>query len=49
MDIPLLMLKKKMNKEIREIFQYEAGVDPEATPPLLSFKVEEERIEEKEW
>lgn len=49
MDIPLLMLKKKMNKEIKEIFQYEAGVDPEATPPLLSFKVEEENIKEREW
>lgn len=49
MDIPLLLLKKKMNKEIKDIFQYEAGVDPEATPPLLSFKAEEENIKEREW
>ncbi|MCK9294686.1 MAG: 4Fe-4S dicluster domain-containing protein [Desulfobulbaceae bacterium] len=49
MDIPLLLLKKKMNKEIKELFQYEAGVDPEATPPLLSFKMEEENIKEREW
>lgn len=48
-DIPVLMLKQKMNKEIRDIFQYEAGVDPEVTPPLLSFKMEEENITEKEW
>lgn len=48
-DIPVLLLKQKINKEIRDIFQYEAGVDPEATPPLLSFKMEEENIIEKEW
>ncbi len=48
-DIPVLMFKQKMNKEIRDIFQYEAGVDPDVTPPLLSFKMEEENITEKEW
>ncbi len=48
-DIPVLMLKQKMNKEIKDIFQYEAGVDPKVTPPLLSFKMEEENITEKEW
>ncbi|MBU0943416.1 MAG: 4Fe-4S dicluster domain-containing protein [Proteobacteria bacterium] len=48
-DIPVLMLKQKMNKEIRDIFKYEAGVDPEETPPLLSFKMEEENITEKDW
>lgn len=49
MDIPILLLKKKMNKEIKEIFHYEAGIDPEAIPPLLSFKNEEETIREREW
>lgn len=48
-DIPVLMFKQKMNKEIRDTFQYEAGVDPEATPPLLSFKMKEENITEKVW
>lgn len=48
-DIPVLLLKQKMNKEIRDTFQYEAGVDPEATPPLLSFKIEEENITERQW
>lgn len=48
-DIPVLMLKQKMNKEVRDIFKYEAGVDPENTPPLLSFKMEEENITEKDW
>ena len=49
MDIPVLMFKQKMNKEVREIFNYEAGIDPEDTPPLLSFKMEEENIKEKDW
>jgi len=48
-DIPVLLFKQKMNKEIRDIFHYEAGVDPEATPPLLSFKMKEENITEKVW
>jgi formate dehydrogenase (coenzyme F420) beta subunit len=48
-DIPVLMLKQKMNKEVRDIFKYEAGVNPEDTPPLLSFKMEEENITEKDW
>lgn len=48
-DIPILMLKKKFNKEIKEVFDYEAGVDLEATPPLLTFKNEEQKIKEKDW
>lgn len=47
--IPLLALKRKLNKEIRELFAYEAGVDPNACPPLQSFKVEEENINERGW
>lgn len=48
-DIPLVRLKKKINKEIKELFDYQAGIDPEATPPLLAFKVEEQNIREREW
>lgn len=48
-DIPLLALKRKLNKEIRELFDYEAGVDPRAMPPLLSFQVEEKNINERGW
>jgi L-lactate utilization protein LutB len=48
-DIPILMLKKKLNKEIKAVFDYEAGVDSEATPPLLTFKGEEQKIKEKDW
>ncbi len=48
-DIPILALKRKLNKEIRALFDYEAGVDPQAVPPLLSFQVEEKNINERGW
>jgi ferredoxin len=48
-DIPILAFKRKLNKEIKELFDYDAGVDPEAVPPLLSFQVEEENINERGW
>lgn len=48
-DIPILALKRKLNKEIRELFDFEAGVDPQAAAPLLSFQVEEKNINERGW
>ncbi len=47
MGIPLLELKRHMNKVIQELFEYRAGIDPEAVPPLLSFQAEEKNIEER--
>jgi ferredoxin len=49
MDIPILTFKRKLNKEIMELFGYEAGLDPEATPPLYTFQVEEAKIKERGW
>ena len=49
MDIPILSIRQKLNREIKELFDYEAGVDPEAVPPLLTFKVEEANIIERGW
>jgi ferredoxin len=49
MSIPLLLLRRKMNKEIDELFDYKAGTRVDATPPLLAFKVEEEKINERGW
>ena len=48
MDIPLGKLKKKINMDMRELFDYVPGVRPEDKPPLYTFKVEEEKIEEHE-
>lgn len=49
MDIPVLALKKHLNRAIRDLFDYQAGVDPQAIPPLLQFKVEELKIKERGW
>jgi len=48
MDIPLGKLKKKINMDMLELFGYQPGVNREDKPPLYTFKVEEERIEEHE-
>ncbi len=49
MDIPLMLLRQQMNKGVRDIFGYEAGLDPQGKPPLLTFKMEEDNIPEREW
>ena len=47
MGIPILLLKRKMNKELKEIFGYEAGVSTEAVPPLHTFLMEEDKIKDR--
>ncbi len=47
--IPLLLLKRKLNKEIEELFDYKAGTLIDSTPPLQAFKVEEDNINERGW
>ena len=46
MGIPLMKLKKKINMDMLDLFGYVAGADPDEKPPLYTFKVDEERIEE---
>ncbi len=48
MNIPLGKLKKKINMDMKELFDYAPGVNPDDKPPLYTFKVEEEKIEEHE-
>ena len=38
MDIPLMELNKKIEREIRNMFEYEAGIDAEEKPLLAMFK-----------
>lgn len=45
-NIPVLALKQWMNRSVRDLFDYRAGMDVEAVPPLLSFAVEEKNIKE---
>ena len=46
MGIPVNMLKKKINRDMKKLFAYEPGVKPEDKPPLFTFNVEEKKIEE---
>ncbi|MBU4174908.1 MAG: 4Fe-4S dicluster domain-containing protein [Actinobacteria bacterium] len=36
-DIPLMTLNRRMTRDIKEMFDYEPGVDPEAEPLLASY------------
>ena len=38
MDIPLMEINKKLEKDVKELFDYEAGIDSEAEPLLAAFK-----------
>jgi ferredoxin len=48
MGLPILLMRRKLNREIKELFGYEAGIDPTAVPPLATFAIEEEKIVERE-
>lgn len=48
-DIPILALRRKMDRVIRELFDYQAGLDSKAVPPLFTFQVEETNIKERKW
>lgn len=47
MGIPVGLLKMQMNKIVEELFDYKAGTDSKATPPLLTFEAIEKHIREK--
>lgn len=48
MEIPVAKIKKKIGMEIKELFDYVPGINPEDTPPMYTFKVEEAKIKEHE-
>jgi formate hydrogenlyase subunit 6/NADH:ubiquinone oxidoreductase subunit I len=48
MDIPVAKIKKKISMDLKELFNYEAGMNPDDTPPLYTFKIEEATIKEHE-
>ena len=47
MGIPILLLKRMMNRELKELFNYQAGVNLDAVPPLHTFLMEEDRIKDR--
>ncbi len=46
MEIPVAKLKKKINKEMKALFDYTPGVNPEDKPPMYVFNVDEAKIKE---
>ncbi|MBQ9104818.1 MAG: hydrogenase iron-sulfur subunit [Mailhella sp.] len=48
MDIPVFALKQQFGRMIKKIFGFGAGLDVNATPPLLTYQVEEPTIKERE-
>lgn len=46
MGIPVNKLKRKINLDMKELFGYEPGINPEDKPPLYTFKVDEVTIKE---
>ncbi|WP_419787048.1 4Fe-4S dicluster domain-containing protein [Pseudodesulfovibrio sp.] len=49
MDLPIMTLKQVLNRNIKDIFDYQAGMDPDQTPPLFEFREQEKNIKEREW
>jgi len=47
--IPILALRTKMGQVIHQLFDYQAGVDATAIPPLFTFQAEEANINERGW
>lgn len=46
MNIPVPKLKKKINKEMKQLFNYEPGVKVDEKPPMYIFDVDEVTIKE---
>ena len=42
MNIPLSRLYKKVQKDIAELFDYEAGIELDEVPPLVSFELDDQ-------
>ncbi|NWF77730.1 MAG: 4Fe-4S binding protein [Chloroflexi bacterium] len=40
-DIPLSLLNRKLEKDVKELFAFQAGLDPEEPPPFATFRKEE--------
>lgn len=41
MEIPLAYLTQKLNQEIKDLYGFETGIEPEAAPPLSTFNPED--------
>ncbi|GFM38059.1 4Fe-4S dicluster domain-containing protein [Desulfovibrio psychrotolerans] len=48
MGIPVLAMKQALNRRIKHLFDYQAGMDAQSTPPLFMFRQQEENIKERD-
>jgi hypothetical protein len=39
MEIRLAYLTQKLSQDVKELFEFETGVDSEAPPPLSTFEI----------
>jgi hypothetical protein len=39
MEIRIGYLNQKLSQDVKELFAFETGVDPEAPPPLSTFEI----------
>lgn len=46
MGIPVNKLKRKINMDMKDLFDYEPGVNPDDKPPMYTFNVDELKIKE---
>ena len=46
MGIPVNKLKRKINVDMKELYNYVPGINPEEKPPLFTFNVDEATIKE---
>ncbi len=46
MEIPVAKIKKKIGMELKQLFNYIPGINPDDIPPMYTFKVDEVTIEE---
>ncbi len=47
--IPVGLFKRTLGRAALNLFDYKAGTDPEAVPPLQTFAMEEPAIKERDW
>jgi len=48
-DIPLSLLNRKLEKDVKELFAFQAGLDPEEQPHFATFKKEKNWSSENEF
>ena len=43
MEIRLTYLTQKLNQDVKELYDFETGIDADAPPPLSTFEIEDKQ------